>query len=119
MPPAVLVLRHARVDAGTVRRLAGALCLVLASSATVAHAAALFEWIDDRGMTRISDTVPDRYRRAARPIDCASWRKRFAVSRDCFMGFTLPDGSLRPGAAQTCGPDLPNPAPLCGSDYSS
>jgi len=48
--------------------------------------------------------------------DCVNWRRRFAVSRDCFAGFQLPDGSLRPGAFQTCGDDVPNPEPVCGPE---
>ena len=60
--------------------------------------------------------------KAARAIsdtaaNCAAWRKTFAVSRDCFAGFTLGDGSLRPGAAQACGDDVPNPEPVCGPEH--
>ena len=53
---------------------------------------------------------------ASAASDCATWRRRFAISRDCFAGFQLPDGSLRPGAFQTCGNDVPNPEPVCGPE---
>ena len=93
---------------------AGALGIARTAAATPA---ALYEWLDDRGDVRISEVVPDQYRSIAKRTDCLSWRKRFAVSRNCFAGFTLADGSLRPGAAQSCGPDLPNPEPVCGPEH--
>lgn len=46
-----------------------ALCSVLAP---LAHAADIYRWVDEKGLTHISDTVPPQYRKNATRIDTSA-----------------------------------------------
>ena len=48
--------------------------------------------------------------------DCASWRKAFLESKDCFARHQTNHGPLRQGAYETCGAEIPNPEPKCGPE---
>lgn len=55
-------------------------------------------------------------KQAADLSDCASWRRAFVASRDCYAGYPAVNGNRRPGAMEACGPDIPNPDPKCGPE---
>jgi hypothetical protein len=157
-------------------RIAVALLALAASFALPAHAAVIYEWVDEHGRVQMSDVVPKKYKRTARRLDsrqfdvppqqlkaaqaeaaalkakakavppqpqprpsriatpapapaaiapaappspdfadCASWRRAFVESRDCYVGYHTVRG-IRPGAYQACGPAIPDPEPKCGPE---
>jgi hypothetical protein len=48
--------------------------LVLSSWTASAHAKDLYRWVDEKGTTQISDTVPPQYRKNAKRIDTSASR---------------------------------------------
>lgn len=83
------------------------------------YGADIYRWVDDKGRVHLSDEVPERFRKSAIPLpsgtDCASLRRRFQESADCFAPFVNANGSVKPEAFQTCGPAVPAPALECSS----
>ena len=59
-------------------------------------ASAVYQWEDEKGQVHFSDTVPDKYKRAARR----------QTNR----------GPLKAGAYEACGPEIANPEPRCGPE---
>ena len=51
---------------------------------------------------------------AAEP-DCATLRRRYLDSAACYAPFLNVNGSIKPGALETCGPPVPNPVRECSS----
>jgi hypothetical protein len=47
--------------------------------------------------------------------DCASLRRLFNESADCFAAFVNANGSIKPDAFQICGPAVPAPVLECSS----
>ena len=45
--------------------------------------------------------------------DCASLRRQYAQSQECFAPFQNTNGSMKPGAYEKCA-EVPDPSPKCG-----
>jgi hypothetical protein len=54
-------------------------------------------------------------RSAAAESDCAMLRRRYLDSASCYAPFFNVNGSIKPGAFETCGPAVPFPARECSS----
>ena len=52
-------------------------------------------------------------RRASPAPDCAALRRAYASSQECFAPFQNVNGTMKPGAFDTC-VELPDPSPICG-----
>lgn len=52
------------------------------------------------------------------PTDCATLHARYVASANCFGPFRNTNGSMKPGAFETCGPAVPYPANECSSTPS-
>ena len=55
---------------------------------------------------------------AAAEPDCATLRRRYMDSASCYAPFFNVNGSVKPGAFETCGPAVPFPARECSSSPS-
>lgn len=144
---------------------------LLSSSATLATV--VYRWVDERGRTHVSDVVPDRYRKSAKPVnlgpyevspedkrqaeeraardkaaasmrkpgqsepasqaasaasalptrrpsqgvtsttDCATWRRLYQESLDCFGPYRTSRGGIKPEAFDNC-TLVPSPDEKCG-----
>ncbi|HWI11026.1 MAG TPA: DUF4124 domain-containing protein [Burkholderiaceae bacterium] len=49
--------------------------------------------------------------------DCATLRRQYAQSQECFAPFMNTNGSIKPGAFEKC-TQLPDPSPKCGPEPS-
>jgi hypothetical protein len=84
-------------------------------SASTAYAAVIYRWVDESGRTRVSDVVPDKYRRSAEALDCATWRRLYREGQECFAPYHNVNGSLKPGAYGNCAQVI-DPEPTCGPE---
>lgn len=144
---------------------------LLVSSATLATV--VYRWVDEGGRTHMSDVVPEKYRRSARPVelgpyevspdarkqaeeraardkaaattnlpvhgakapqaasvastipsrrpsqavtsttDCATWRRLYQESMDCFGPYRTTRGGIKPEAFDNCNV-IPSPDEKCG-----
>jgi len=144
---------------------------LLVSSATLATV--VYRWVDEDGRTHVSDVVPEKYRRSARPVDlgayevspdarkqaeeraardkaaaatkppaqgqktpqaasaastppsrrpsqtvtsttdCATWRRLYQESLDCFGPYRTTRGGIKPEAFDNCNL-IPSPDEKCG-----
>lgn len=50
---------------------------------------------------------------ASAPIDCETLRRRYGESQACFAPFKNVNGTMKPGANETC-TEVPDPSPQCG-----
>jgi len=96
-----------------------------------AHAGDIYRWADEQGKVHLSDTVPEKYRKgavrvdlrpasapaASRPAkkgdDCATLRRLYQESLDCFAPYVMANGATKAEAFQKCTVRA-DPAPLCG-----
>lgn len=144
---------------------------LLSSSATLATV--VYRWVDENGRTHVSDVVPDKYRKLAKPVnlgpyevspedkqqaeeraardkaaasmrkpgqsepasqpasatsalptrrpsqgvtsttDCATWRRLYQESLDCFGPYRTSRGGIKPEAFDNC-TLVPSPDEKCG-----
>jgi len=64
------------------RTFAATATLALLTAGTAAPAATVFRWVDDQGRVHYSETVPQRYRGSARPVDASSPEPTAAQRRE-------------------------------------
>ncbi|MEO7335455.1 MAG: DUF4124 domain-containing protein [Caldimonas sp.] len=80
----------------------------------------------DTGPKAMSPEIPARGGRAlagaasiggasgAKGADCATLRRVYRESQECFAPFVMANGATNAGAFKTCGPAVPDPSPTCG-----
>jgi hypothetical protein len=83
------------------------------------YGADIYRWVDDNGRVHLSEQVPKEFKDSAIPLprgkDCASLRRRFQESADCYGPFFNANGSFKPEALEVCGPPVPAPGLECSS----
>lgn len=62
------------------------------------------------GVITSSTSAP---RRTSADPDCAALRRAYAASQECFAPFQNVNGTMKPGAFETC-VELPDPSAVCG-----
>ena len=98
------------------------------------YGADIYRWVDQDGRVHLSDTVPEQFKKSATRIDakaaaapasavsaemgtadCATLRRRFAESNECFSPFFNRNGSVKAEGYAKCGTPVPYPARECSS----
>jgi hypothetical protein len=96
-------------------RLRATIALGASLLAFAVHAAEMYRWIDERGVTNISDSVPDKYKAIAQRVDTTQFDAEEARRRESARRAAVPASGAASAASVAASASAATPGALSAS----